>query len=67
MIFATHQHESAIGMHMSPSSWMPPPPPSPFFLSSKQPFLMVAIILILYVMKQIQRVYLPPGHTVSKQ
>ena len=24
MIFATHQHESAIGMHMSPSSWMPP-------------------------------------------
>ena len=67
MIFAIHQHESAIGMHMSPSSWMPLPPPSPFHLSAKQPFLMVSIILILYVMKQVQRAYLPPGHTASKQ
>ena len=67
MIFAIHQRESAIGMHMSPSSWMPLPPLSPSHPSSKQHFLMVVIVLILYVMKQVQRAYPPPGHTASKQ
>lgn len=28
MIFVIHQYEFAIGIHVSPSSWMPPPPPS---------------------------------------
>ena len=29
MVFATHQHELAIGVHVSPPSWIPIPPPSP--------------------------------------
>ena len=29
MVFAIHQHESAIGLHMSPPSCTPLPPPSP--------------------------------------
>ena len=29
MLFAIHQHESTIGIHVSPSSWSPLPPPSP--------------------------------------
>ena len=29
MVFAEHQHESAVGIHMSPPSWTYLPPPSP--------------------------------------
>ena len=33
MVFATHQYESAIGIHVSPPSWTPLPPPSPAYRS----------------------------------
>ena len=29
MVFAIHQYESAIGIHVSPPPWSPLPPPSP--------------------------------------
>ena len=33
LISAVHQHEAAIGIHMSPRSWTSLPPPSPSHLS----------------------------------
>ena len=29
LVFAIHQHESVIGIHMAPPSWNPLPPPTP--------------------------------------
>ena len=33
MVFAIHQHESAMGIHVSPPSWNSCPPPSPLYPS----------------------------------